>query len=194
MSTEPSEQFVAEVARKATGLWWLWLVSGIVWVVIALVVLQFDEASVKTVGVIIGLMFLLSGLQQFFVALVVDRFAWLWALFGGLFIVAGIIALIEPKSTFHGVADVLGFLFLIVGVFWTVQAFVEKGHNELWWLGLISGIAMIVVAFWTSGQFLIDKAYLLLVFAGIWALMHGITDFAKAFSLRAVHRELDPPV
>jgi hypothetical protein len=194
MSTEPSEQFVAEVARKATGLWWLWLVSGIVWVVIALVVLQFDEASVKTVGVIIGLMFLLSGLQQFFVALVVDRFAWLWALFGGLFIVAGIIALIEPKSTFHGVADVLGFLFLIVGVFWTVQAFVEKGQNELWWLGLISGIAMIVVAFWTSGQFLIDKAYLLLVFAGIWALMHGITDVAKAFSLRAVHRELDPPV
>jgi uncharacterized membrane protein HdeD (DUF308 family) len=192
--TDPVEAVVLDVARKATGLWWLWIVSGTAWVVIALVVLQFDDASVKTVGVIIGLMFLLSGLQQLFIAMVADRLGWVWALFGGLFIVAGIVSLIEPKSTFHGVADILGFLFLIVGVFWTVQAFVEKDRNELWWLGLISGLLMIVLAFWTSGQFFIDKAYLLLVFAGIWALMHGITDFARAFALRAVHRALDPPV
>src|SRR4051812_14109870 len=110
--SEPMDELTREVARKATGLWWLWIVSGVAWVIIALVVLQFDEASVKTVGVIIGLMFLLSGLQQFFVGMVADRLGWVYGLFGGLFIVAGIISLIEPKSTFHGVADILGFLFL----------------------------------------------------------------------------------
>ena len=43
---------------------------------------------------------------------------------------------------------------------------------------------MVVLAFWTSGQFFFDKAYTLLVFAGIWALMHGITDIVGAFRIR----------
>jgi hypothetical protein len=43
---------------------------------------------------------------------------------------------------------------------------------------------MIVLGFWTSGQFFLQKAYLLLVFAGIWALMQGITDLIRAFQVR----------
>jgi uncharacterized membrane protein HdeD (DUF308 family) len=44
---------------------------------------------------------------------------------------------------------------------------------------------MVVLAFWTSGQFFIDKAYTLLVFAGIWALFHGVGDLVRAFQIRA---------
>ena len=43
---------------------------------------------------------------------------------------------------------------------------------------------MIVLAFWTGGQFFIEKAYVLLVFAGIWALMQGVTDIVRAFQIR----------
>jgi uncharacterized membrane protein HdeD (DUF308 family) len=67
---------------------------------------------------------------------------------------------------------------------WTVRAFLERPINSLWWLGLISGILMTVLAFWTAGQFWIDNAYLLLVFAGIWALMEGIVDVVRAFEIR----------
>ncbi len=56
--------------------------------------------------------------------------------------------------------------------------------NELWWLGLIAGILMVILAFWTGGQFFIEKAYMLLVFAGIWALMQGVTDIVRAFQIR----------
>jgi uncharacterized membrane protein HdeD (DUF308 family) len=69
-------------------------------------------------------------------------------------------------------------------VFWTIQAFVDRDVNELWWLGLIAGVLMIILAFWTGGQFFITKAYVLLVFAGIWALMHGVTDIVRAFQIR----------
>jgi hypothetical protein len=172
------------IAGEVGSLWWLWLVAGIAWIVIALVILQFDSASITTVGVLIGIMFLLSGFQQFIVAAVAPTLKWLWYLFGALFIVAGVIALINPENTFAALADILGFLFLLVGVFWTIQAFVDRDTNELWWLGLISGILMIILAFWTGGQFFIDKAYLLLVFAGIWALLHGVTDIVKAFQIR----------
>ena len=98
--------------------------------------------------------------------------------------IAGVLALISPENTFAALADMLGFLFLLVGIFWIIQAFVAREVNELWWLGLLAGILMIVLAFWTGGQFFIDKVYVLLIFAGIWALMQGITDIVRAFQIR----------
>lgn len=176
------------MTRQLARFWWLWLVAGIVWVIIGLVILQFDRASVTTVGVLIGVMFLLSGLQQLVVAALVDRLTWLWAIFGVLLIAGGIISFISPEDTFAATADILGFLFLMVGTFWTIQAFVERDGNELWWVGLISGVLMIILAFWTAGQFFIEKAYVLLVFAGIWALMHGLTDVVRSFQVRKLGR------
>ncbi|MGE5637001.1 MAG: HdeD family acid-resistance protein, partial [Nocardioidaceae bacterium] len=187
-TAEDERELFGQVGR----LWWMWLVVGIAWIVIALVVLQFDRASVTTVGVLVGLMFLLSGFQQFAIAAVADRMKWLWALFGVLFVIAGVIALISPENTFAAIADVLGFLFLLVGAFWIIQAFVERHVYELWWLGLIAGIAMVVLAFWTSGQFFITRAYVLLVFAGIWALMEGVTDIVRAFQIRGLRSALAP--
>jgi uncharacterized membrane protein HdeD (DUF308 family) len=54
-------------------------------------------------------------------------------------------------------------------------------------MGLIAGILMTVLAFWTAGQFFVEKAYLLLVLAGIWALMEGVNDITRAFALRRLH-------
>ena len=71
-----------------------------------------------------------------------------------------------------------------------VRAFLERAINPLWWVGLLSGILMSGLAFWTSGQFFIHKAYVLLVFAGIWALMQGITNIVRAFEIRALREEL----
>jgi uncharacterized membrane protein HdeD (DUF308 family) len=176
---------VAGVAR----LWWLWLVFGIFWIVVALSILQFDQASITTVGVLIGAMFLASGFQQLALAgLVEGAPRWILIIFGGLLVIAGVIALFNPEDTFAGIADILGFLFLIVGLFWIIQAFGERDANELWWFGLISGIAMIVLAFWTGGQFFIEKQYTLLVFAGIWALFHGVGDLIRAFQIRSLKR------
>jgi uncharacterized membrane protein HdeD (DUF308 family) len=185
-----------EVGISLSKLWWLWLGFGFLWIVIALVILQFDQASVTTVGVLIGAMFLISGVQQLGLAAMVGGVArWVLAFFGVLLVIAGIISLISPENTFAGIADILGFLFLIVGIFWIIQAFGERGMNELWWFGLISGVAMVVLAFWTGGQFFIDKAYVLLVFAGIWALFHGINDIFRAFQIRALGRAVEamPP-
>jgi uncharacterized membrane protein HdeD (DUF308 family) len=89
-----------------------------------------------------------------------------------------------PGEHVAGVADILGLLFLVVGVFWLVEAFAERDTNDLWWFGLIAGVAIIIVAFWTGGQFFIQKQYVLLVFAGIWALFHGVGDVIKAFHIR----------
>ena len=192
MSVPPVVGPIGVALRELARFWWLWLVAGVFWIVVSLVVLQFDQASITTVGVLIGIMFLIAAFQQFVVGTLV-RSGWRWLSygFGVLFIAAGVISLIRPKDTFAGVADILGFLFLLVGTFWIIQAFAEKDYSSLWWLTLLSGILMVILAFWTSGQFYITKAYTLLIFAGIWALMQGVTDLVRAFQIRAL-KDLAP--
>jgi uncharacterized membrane protein HdeD (DUF308 family) len=182
-----AEASLPDPFRDLAKLWWIWLVTGVAWLVVALVVLQFDQASITTVGVLIGIMFVAAGTENFvFGVLSSGATRWFLWIFGGLFVIAGVISLSQPEATFAGVADILGFLFLVAGVFWLVQAFTERGPNDLWWFGLIAGIAMICLAFWTSGQFFIEKQYVLLVFAGIWALFHGVGDLIKAFQIRGL--------
>jgi uncharacterized membrane protein HdeD (DUF308 family) len=49
---------------------------------------------------------------------------------------------------------------------------------------------MTIVGFWAAGQFFVEKAYILLVFAGIWALVEGINDIVRSFAIRELHKEL----
>jgi uncharacterized membrane protein HdeD (DUF308 family) len=177
------------VLRDAARYWWVFLVIGIAWVVAALVILQFNHASITTVSVILGIMFAAAAVQQFVLTAIADRLRWLWAIFGVLFVACAVICFVEPAGTFTGLANVLGFLFVVVGTWWMMQAFITKDVNPLWWLGLIAGILLIILGFWTSGQFFLQRAYTLLVFAGIWALMQGITDIVRAFQIRSLGEE-----
>jgi uncharacterized membrane protein HdeD (DUF308 family) len=187
MESSVGGEAAREAVRDVSSLWWAWLVAGVFWVAVGLVILQFDQASINTVGVLIGLMFFFTAIQIFLVgSLASGGLQLLYWIFGLFMLVAAVLAFISPENTFAAIADILGFLFLLVGVFWVIQAFMTREVNDLWWLGLISGILMIVLAFWTGGQFFIEKQYVLLVFAGIWALMQGFTDFAKAFVIRNV--------
>src|SRR5271165_2018194 len=135
---EPAEQRrspfrVDDLVRPALSqiarYWWVELAVGILWVVAAAVVLKFNHASVVTVGVLTGLMFLLFAAEDFALAAVDRGGRWLWAIFGVLLSAAGIVALIQPVSTFVDFAEILGFVFLLIGVKWMVQAFYERVVN-----------------------------------------------------------------
>ncbi|HEX9481350.1 MAG TPA: DUF308 domain-containing protein [Solirubrobacteraceae bacterium] len=176
-----TKAMVAPIAR----FWWIELLLGMLWLIVAAVVLKFNHASVVTVGVLTGILFLVFAAEEFALAFV-DRSAgkYLWAFFAVLLLAGGIVSLIHPRETFLGFADILGFVFLVGGIAWTAQAFAERAVNELWWLTLTSGILLIALAFWTSGEFVLERAYTLLIFTGIWALFKGITDIVRAFEIR----------
>ena len=44
ISTPPKRADLRETARQITGYWWVGLVAGISWLIISLVILQFDAA------------------------------------------------------------------------------------------------------------------------------------------------------
>jgi uncharacterized membrane protein HdeD (DUF308 family) len=171
-------------AKQVAKWWWAWLLMGVLWLLAGVVILQFNSASVATVGILIGVLFLVSGFQQFVVAWASEGWQWLWVIFGMVLVIAGAAALFDPIQTFVVVADILGFVLVLIGIFWMIEAFATKEVNELWWLGLIAGILMIIIGFATADRLFPQKAYTLLIFAGAWALVHGITDIIKAFQIK----------
>lgn len=178
-----SRQVVGDIARW----WWAWLVSGTLWILASVFILQFHQGSIRFVGIVIGVMFLVAGVEEFVVSAVSnDGWKWLRITFGVILVAGGLYALFNPVGTFLAIADTIGFLFVLVGVFWVIDAFTSQPVNGLWWMGLIAGILLIALGFWAGGQFLSSKVYTLLIFAGIWALMHGITDIIKAFAIRKI--------
>ncbi len=188
LPANPLNRDQTQAIEQLSKLWWLWLVFGLIWTVAAVVILQFDQASINTVGVIIGIMFLGAAAQNAVMAAIADKGQWLFGIFAFLFMIAAILSFISPENTFTAIADMLGFLFLLVGVFWIIEALSARAVNEVWWVGLVAGILMVILAFWTAGQFEIEKQYTLLIFAGIWALMQGLTDVLRAFQIREIGR------
>jgi uncharacterized membrane protein HdeD (DUF308 family) len=185
LARRPGMAFSKAVLKPFARFWWLELLLGVLWLVIAAVVLKFNHASVVTVGVLTGIMFLIFAAEEFALALLDAGWSrWLWAFFGVLLVAGGVVSLIHPRETFAGFADVLGFVFLLIGIIWIVQSFAEEAFNSLWWLQLLSGILLVVLAFWTSGEFFLERAATLLVFAGIWAAVKGVNDIVRAFEIR----------
>jgi uncharacterized membrane protein HdeD (DUF308 family) len=179
-----------EVAKEATGLWWLFLLTGIAWLVFSLVIFRFDITSVTTIGLLFGVVAIVAGIDEF-MAIAVSTTGWkiVHGILGVIFVLVGIFAFLEPGSAFAALASVIGFFFLFKGIFDIAVAIATKGEFDLWWMQLVIGLIEIGIAFWVAGNFR-EKAILLIVYVGIVALSKGITDLFLAFKLRSVNKEL----
>jgi uncharacterized membrane protein HdeD (DUF308 family) len=183
-------QTEARVAKAAAGMWWLFLLTGILWLLIALVVLRFNVTSIATVGALMGVVFLIAGVNEFMALGTVEAWKWRHVLLGVLFVGGSIWAFVNPIGAFYELAALLGFLLLFKGVFDISFAVITKEANELWWLGLVVGILEILLAFWASQQLFAPRAALILIWIGFFCLFRGIGEIVLAFHLRRAGREL----
>ena len=179
-----------EVVEEATGRWWLFLLSGIAWLVFALIVFQWNYTTVYAISYLFGIVALVAGGNEF-IAIAVSTTGWKFAhgILGALFVIAGIWALVHPHNAFATIAALIGLFILFKGIFDLTVAFVTKNEFELWWLQLVLGIVEILLAFWVSGSFR-TSAIFLVAYVGIIALSRGITELFVAFKLRGLRKRL----
>jgi uncharacterized membrane protein HdeD (DUF308 family) len=183
----PLRAAVADAARY----WWVFIVTGILWLIISLVVLRITTTSVTTVGILIGVVFLLAGITEIMVAGVTAG-GWkvVHIILTVLFLVTAIWGFANPKDAFWALASVVGFILVIYGGVELAEAIVTRDVNPLWWLGLTLGILLILLGFWTSQQLLTVQAQLLIFYVGLAALFRGIGQIVTAFQIRHVGRDL----
>lgn len=169
--------------------WWLFLITGIAWFLIALIVLRFRLSSITAVGVLLGCLFLAGGFNEAMIGAVVDGWKWLHYTMAVIFFVGSLYSFIHPQNAFWALASILGFLLLFKGTLDIMVAVASKQSNEVWWLGLTAGILEILLAFWASQQFYPARAALILLWVGFMALFRGFSEIALAFGLRHAQKQ-----
>ena len=181
-----------EVVEEAADRWWIFLLTGIAWLVFALLVFQWNYTTVYAISILFGIVALMAGVNEFF-AITVSTTGWKWVhgFLGVLFVIAGVWALVHPHTAFATLAALVAFFLLVKGIFDLTVAFMTKSAFDLWWVQLVLGILEIVLAFWVAGSFR-QQAILLVVYVGIVALTRGITEIFLAFKLKGLGRELKP--
>lgn len=179
-----------EVLEEAADRWWMFLLTGITWLMFALLVFQWDYTTVYAISILFGVVAVMAGVNELF-AISVSTTGWKWIHFvlGLLFILVGIYALWNPYDTFSTLAALVGMFLLFKGVFDITVAFITKDEFELWWLQLVIGMLEIVLAFWVAGNFR-KEAILLVVYVGIVALARGVSEIFVAFKLKGLRRRL----
>jgi uncharacterized membrane protein HdeD (DUF308 family) len=171
--------------RAGDGVpWWTFVVTGIAWLVVSVVVLRFTALSLASVGVLVGVYLIGVAVNELWTARVRSSWMWVHALLGSLFLIGGITAIFNPLGTFWALSSILGLLLLLRGASTTVFALTTRDSNDWWWLALIVGLLEILLAFWVSGQFFITRAALIIVWVGLSALFRGISEIAFAFAVR----------
>jgi len=167
-------------ARK---YWWTFLVTGIFWLILSLVLLRFDATSTFTVGLMAGVVAILAGINEFVTAAWSEDLRWFRLAFGVLFLVVGIVVLAYPDRTFEIIAAIFGWYLLFKGVLDIIRSLINISSQPAWWLLLIVGLIELGLGFWAAGYYK-GSAVLLVAWIGIAALMRGITEIVASFQLR----------
>ena len=192
MSTTDERTTMGRRARaglwRLAGPWWLFLVTGIAWLIIAWVTLRFTPASLTTVGVLMGVLFLFAMLNEVMIAAVRASWRWLHIVMAVLFAFGAGWAFARPLDAFWTLASILGLLLIFRGTLDIITSAETREVNSLWWLGLTAGILEILIGFWAAQQYLRVQGALLLLWVGLFALFRGISEIVIAFELRRAQR------
>ena len=183
-SIAAAERATERTLGRTLPPWWLLLVTGVGWTLVAVIVLRFDYSSVTAIAILFGIVAIMAGVFE--LALIMMAAGW-WKLLHGLlgvaFIAVGIVAFIHPGNTFAALAAVFSFFLIFAGSFDIIMAISTRREIGVWWLQLIGGIIELVIGFWAAGYYG-RSAVLLVAWVAAIALIRGVRDIVLAFQVR----------
>jgi uncharacterized membrane protein HdeD (DUF308 family) len=164
--------------------WWLFLLTGAAWIVVAVILLRFDYTTVRAISILFGIVAIIAGVVEIGVTMLAR--GW-WKFLSGLlavaFIAAGVISFIHPGDTFKALAAVISFFLIFAGTFDVITAISVRKEIEVWWLQLIGGLIELALGFWAAGYYG-RSAVLLVAWVASFTIIRGIRDIVLAFRIR----------
>ncbi|HVH51643.1 MAG TPA: DUF308 domain-containing protein [Gaiellaceae bacterium] len=176
---------IAAAAERSLGRklppWWWFLISGVAWMLVSLIVLRFDYASVSAISILFGFVAIGAGVVELGMTMVAT--GW-WRLLTGalavIFVASGIVSFIHPGNTFVALAAVISFFLVLAGTFDIITAISVRREIEVWWLQLVGGIIELALGFWAAGYYG-RSAVLLIAWVSAFALIRGVREIVLAF-------------
>jgi uncharacterized membrane protein HdeD (DUF308 family) len=175
-----------------TRYWWLLLIAGAAWIMIAVVMLRFTYTTVDGIAKLFGAVFLLAAGAEVMVGALSSRgwrvVRWLVAV---VFVVAGVVAFLAVKATVVALAAVMSVLFIAWGILGVVTAIAARRERG-WRAPLIAGFAELAIGLWIATSLHASITTLLISIAA-GTVVHGIGDIRSAFLVRKIGKHAAAP-
>jgi uncharacterized membrane protein HdeD (DUF308 family) len=162
---------------------WGFLAAGCAWIVASLLVLAFDERSVRVVGVMIGFVLMLAAATQFVEVIVAPSWKWAHGAVAVVMILAGSAAFSSPLQTVRALSLLVGVALVVKGAVSAAQCLARRDHIVWWGLSLGLALGEVVVGLWAIG-YPGRSLTLLLVWVGAAAMLRGVEQIVLAFNPR----------
>ena len=184
-----AENSVERAVGRVLPPWWLFLVTGIGWAIVGLIVLRFNYTSVHAISLLFGFVAIAAGVMEIVMVFVVPGW-WklLNAIFALAFIIAGVVAFVHPGNTFVALAAVFSFFLVLAGIWDIIMAIASRHEIEVWWLQLVGGIILLFLGFWAAGDYG-RSAVVLIAWVAAYALIRGVRDIVYAFRVRELQHD-----
>jgi uncharacterized membrane protein HdeD (DUF308 family) len=170
------------VSTQLEKMWGWYLAGGIIAMIFGFFVISYRHASVYAIVYLASGFFIVGGLFELIGGLRAARQRWPLIVFGLLWIGAGIVGFVWPHITIYIVAILVGWGFLVLGIFDIINS-IRYHYLPYWWAYLIRGILAVAIGFLCIRH---PGAPLtaLVVLIGIGAILFGAVELIGAFSAR----------
>ena len=179
---------ISDAAVAKTRSWWLLVITGTAWIVLAVVILRFDYTTVAAVAVLFGGYCVAAAATQTVIGAVSSSAGWRVAhgLLAALLIVAGVVSFANFGTTFATLTAIISFYFILRGCFDVVTACAANVMSG-WWVLLICGFIELGLGFWAAGSWN-ASIVVLVAWVAAAAMVRGISDIALGFQIHTKSR------
>jgi len=178
---------VSSMAERATRMWWLYVLLGVVSVGLGAVTLSSTVSAVSTLVVLFSLFLLYSGAAEVMIG-TMSRMSWLAVIAGVASIAAGIVALAWPDITLFVLTLFVGWALISWGIYDIYQSFTNPMVRPRW-VTLVLGIALTaigVLALVRPDATIVVLAALV----GVLFIVYGVFSFVSGLRLLDMRREM----
>jgi uncharacterized membrane protein HdeD (DUF308 family) len=190
--SQHTHRLFAGVADKVVGnskYWWLLVVAGVAWIVVAAMILRITYDTVATIALLFGGICVVVAATEVFMGAMSSRrwriAHWLLAV---LFVVVAIMAFLAMKATLAALAAVVSFFFISRGAFDVVSA-MAASRERSWQLLLMVGLGQLALGFCAAGPWKTSfSALMAWIAAG--TMLHGVGQIASGFLVRELGHDV----
>jgi uncharacterized membrane protein HdeD (DUF308 family) len=174
------------VSTQLEKMWGWYLAGGIISMIFGFFVISYRHASVYAIIYLASGFFIAVGLFEIIGAARAALQRWPHVVFGVIWIGAGVVGFVWPHVTIFIVAVLVGWGFLVLGIFDIVNS-IRYHYLPYWWAYLVRGVIAVGLGFLCIRH---PGAPLtaLVVLIGILAIVFGAVEVLGAFSARHATR------
>lgn len=183
--------FRKSIDNKFNKMLWYSIITSVVTLILGIVLLFLPEATNKAVGIMVGVIFVLSGINAIYKYFHRDG-AKLYSLnivFGIIFSLLGVVIILYPFSVMSFVTICLGLYLVVSGAMKVNYAFwLKKGNEESWLITLVTGILLIIFGIMVMFNPFVSLTLTKLV--GIFLIIVAILDITDAVLFKKRSKEI----